>query len=129
MSKSRGVDEKVQKVNQALKKILEKPVGSELGEEEARELLRIVEEILSSELKRGVIFFRATTGFDLLERLPSCLPGTEKVIKKVKEVARTGQGRLRAYLRYALAHPPLLPGSLSALSFQPSLLSSFFSDL
>lgn len=117
----------LQRLNLALKQILALDYKTPVTEsyEGVLQLCEVLEELLSTDLK-SVALFRSTNAWDYLENLADCMPA-ESFLKQIRSVVRTGQGRVRAFIRYALCESSF-PEYLSALAWNKNLTTSYYHD-
>jgi RUN domain len=120
----------VQRLNAAMKPLLAAASDSASFTEDwpaVKVVLSILEQVLADNLK-SVAIFRATTGFDFLENsLAKCMPNVDATLKRVRSIARTGNGRLRVFLRLAL-NEGALADYISALAWNQELTKSYYGD-
>lgn len=74
-----------------------------------------------------VSIFGKTTPWDYLERLTSCLPGTDAFISAVKDSSRSSIARGRVWVRLAL-NEAALAEYLGALSWNKDLSKNYYSE-
>jgi len=63
--------------------------------------------------------------FDWVERLPACLPGTQRLIDRARTLGRTGMARLRLFIRMAL-NEGQLHECVRALCWDAAATARFF---